>query len=188
MVVGAVHGEVVVDAKARRSHRLHRRSLVEDILERREVVFEPGIAQIGVAQYGFGHVVRVGRYCPRADGNPRAVLLTEELVDRHAGGLAHQVVHRRAQGQRGLVADPLEGIAAEVLVDDLLRLGAAALAESAESAIGVSDVDCAAGGAVVVVERVGDPVAIGDGDLVDLDLDDVHVSPGPAVDRMRSRS
>ena len=187
MIVGAVHGEVVVDFEAGRGDGLHSFGLVEDVFEGREVVFEPGVAGLGVALYCLGHVLGVRRHSPGANRDPGALLLAEELVDRYSGGLAHQIVHRCAQGQRGLVADPCKGVGAEVAVDCFLCFGrAAAFAEAAKAIVGMRDIDGAACRAVVVVERVGDPVVVFGRDFVDFDVDDLHGFAPLSQDRHRA--
>ena len=187
VIVGAVHGEVVMDAESFRGHLLHRLGLVEDVLERGKVVLEPGVSLAGVLFDGLGHALRVRRNRPAADRHPGAVLLSDQLVDRNAGGLAHQVVHRRAQTQAGLVSHPVEGVGADVLVDDFLRLGTPALAEADQSLVGLHLVDGAPGRAVVMVQLVGDPVDVLQLDFVYVDVGDLHVdlSPlGPDVRRV----
>ena len=52
--------------------------------------------------------------------------------------------------------------------------GLSALAEANPAVVGVGDVDRAARGAVVVVERVGDPIVVRECDLVDFDLGNLH--------------
>ena len=51
---------------------------------------------------------------------------------------------------------------------------AATLTEAQKAIVGMDDVDGALRRAVVVVERVGDPVVVFGRDFVDFDLDDFH--------------
>ena len=84
VVIGAAAGEIVVDLESGRSHGLHGLGLVEDVLKGRQVEFEPSVALGGVGLHGLGHVTGGARHGPTAHRHPRAVLLPEELVHRHA--------------------------------------------------------------------------------------------------------
>jgi len=70
VVVGAVHGEVVVDLEPPGCHFPHRLGLVEDILEGGEMVLHPGVALLGIALDGFGHAAGMGGDGPAAYRNP----------------------------------------------------------------------------------------------------------------------
>ena len=110
-------------------------------------------------------------------GTQERVLLSEQLVHRHARGLSHEVVHRRPEGDRGLVPDPVEGVAADVLVEHLRRFGGAhLLSEPGEPGVGVGDVDGAPPRTVVVQKLVGDPVVVLVRNLVSFDLRNLHRS------------
>ena len=122
MVVGPPHGEVVVDPETGRGHRLHGPHLVDDVLEGREVVLQPGVAPGGIFAHRLGHSLGVGRHGPAGDRNPGPVTLAEQLVDRHSRRLAHEVIHRHPQREAGLIPHPVEGVAAEVFPADRLGL------------------------------------------------------------------
>ena len=140
------------------------------------MVLQPRVASSRVAFHGLGHALRVGGNRPAAHWNPGPMLLPEELVHRHTGGLTHQVVHRRAQGQGQLVAHPVEWVRAEVALDNVLRNSSAAVAEAGEAGVGVGDVDRAPGRTAVVIERISEPVLVWQADLVELDFSDLHGS------------
>ena len=102
------------------------------------------------------------------------MFLSDQLVDRYARGLAHQVVHRRTQRQGGLVSDPVEGIRSDVLVDHLFRFQFVSLAQPRKPIIGVRDVDRPLCRTVEVVQLVRYPVLVLEGDFVDFYFCDFH--------------
>ncbi len=154
VVYGAASREVEMDAETPRRHLHHRPGLVEYVLERGEVELQPGVTLPGVAPHRLGHSLRVRRHRPAPHRYPGSVFLPEQLVDRHAGRLPHEVVHRGADRQGGFVPEPVERVAAYVLGDHLRRL-LAALAEADFPAVGVGDVDGPSADSLVVGELPG---------------------------------
>ena len=174
MIFGAVHGEVVVQLEAPRRNLLHGFGLIDDIFEGGEVKLHPAMPHGGIGLYRPGHAVGMGADRPRGHRHPRAIFLAEEFIHRHASGLAHQIVHRRAQAQRGLVTDPIEGIRADVLVQNLLPLRPLAFAQTDQARVGVDHVNGTLRQVVVVDQFIGPGFVVGEGDPVDLDLGDFH--------------
>ena len=172
VVVGAVHGDVVVDAEPLGGHFLHGVHLVHHVLEGREMVLHPCVAHGRKVLDGLRHALGMGRDRPGGHRHPAAVALPEELVDGDSCRLAHQVVHGRPQSQRVLVSHPVEGAGADVFFDGLLGLRASALAQSGQPGVGMHHVDGPFPGTVEVVELIGDPVHELLGDVVDLDVGD----------------
>ena len=114
----------------------------------------PRVPLFRVGRHGPGHALGMRAHRPRRHGHPGAVLLAEELVHRHPRGFAHEVVHRRSQTEGGLVAYPVEGVRADVLVQHLLPFRSPAFAEADEPVVGADDVYRALRQVVVVEELV----------------------------------
>ena len=174
MIVGAVHGEVVVQAEPLRRYTLHGLGLVDDILEGRQVELHPCVALIGVVSDGRSHPLRMRTDRPGRHRNPRSMFLAEQLINRHASGLAHQIVHRRPQAKGCLVPHPGEGIRPQIALDRLLRFGALAFTQPDESIVGAYHIDRAPSHVVIVTQLVGAPIDIAQPDLARFDRCDFH--------------
>lgn len=112
-----------MDLESPGSDLLHRPHLIEHVLERRQVILQPGIASLGIPLDRPGHPRGSRRNGPAGDWNKSPLTRSEELVNRDSRGLSHEVVHRHAEGQTGLVANPVEGIRPFVLADHIRVLG-----------------------------------------------------------------
>ena len=174
VVFRAVHGEVVVNPETLRRHLLHGLGLIDDVFERRQVKLHPRVTLFRIGLHSSGHAVGVGTHRPRRHRYPGAVLLAEELVRRHASRLAHEVVHRRSQSERGLIADPVEGVRANVLVQHVLRFRARAFSQAKQATVGTHYVYRALRHVVIVDELVGPVLVVLEGDPVDVDVGNLH--------------
>ena len=67
-----------------------------------------------------------------------------------------------------------DGVGADVAVEHLIRHRPTGVAETGQPRVGVGHVDRAPGGCAVVAERIGEPVLVGQADLIDFDLGDSH--------------
>ena len=102
------------------------------------------------------------------------MLLAEELVDRYPGGFAHQVIHRRPQAERGFVADPVEGVGADIAVQHLLFFDPLGFTQADQAAVRVDDVDRALSQAVVVAQLIGPGFVVRQRHSVNVDVGDLQ--------------
>ena len=169
VIVGATHGDIELDLEPRWSDLLHRLELVEDVLEGREMVFQPGVTPSRVLSDGFGHVGGVGRDSPRTDLDPTTLPLTDQPVNRNTRSLAHQVVHRRPQSQRCHVTDMIERVGPDVALADTFGLQRTAFSEPHQPGIGLHLIDIPFRGPVEMLQFVVDPLVVTRLNLVGLD-------------------
>ena len=169
VIVGAAHRDIELDLESRWSHLLHGLELVEYVFERREMVLQPRVASPRIPPDSLGHVARIGRDGPRTDLDPATLPLAKQTVHRHAGGLAHQVIHRRPQPQRCHVANMIERIGADVALADRVGFQCSTLAQPHQPVVRLHLVDKSFRRPVEVLQFVVNPLVVPRMNLVNLD-------------------
>ena len=178
---GAV--EVVLHAEVRRRHLLDRRRLLDNIVESPRFALQSTVPAPGRFQHLGRRILRRHTRHPPAHGHPLAHLLTHQLPRGDPQMFAHQIVAGHVQVEPPLPHHVVEGIGADIEIEQFLVHGrAGVLAQPDEAVVGVESVHRHLFGDAEVVELRADALFVWHHEGQHFDLLDLHIRP-PRLER-----